>query len=777
MNITLYTADVCGNPKNLCYPHKHSITDEATLKAAVQHDYTAVCFRDGVRRAENFLHADCVIADVDNTHTDNPNEWIDTTHVAKAFPGVMFAAHASRNHKQEKDGKAARPRFHVIFPIEPVETAEEYAAIMRRLIAHFSYFDAGAKDAARFFFGTSSPKGGVQPGSKTLTAFLRELTKDQADQSYPFGETMQAPEMSSRNGSRWKNKAVIPEGRRNDTLHETACSLLIRFGETPKARAEFDECVEFCRPPLPKQEVERIWMSACQFTAKVRAREDYVSPEEFEKELHLHKKGTVLPQMHYRPEDFTDVGQAQVFAETYEGEMHWCSGVGWLAYDGSKWCEDPCDALEQSAHLTNLQREEAMQLLAVCKGNLAALGIPDPESVSGKMVLSPQQEAAMNEWLSAKGYATYVDSRRMSARLKATTEVAQPRLSVPADKLDADPYLLNTPAGTVDLADEGELRHHDPEDLITKLTAASPGADEHSSSIWQKTLRQLFLSDEEIIAYVQQLCGNMLIGKVYSEELILAIGSGANGKSTFFNAIRMVMGDYAGVISSDVLLAGTVRNTAPEKATLRGLRFALASELPMGGRLNANLVKQLCSTDMIRGEAKYKAPVSFTPTHTLVVLTNNLPAIPDTDEGTWRRIRLIPFNAVFKGDRDCKNFAEMLYEESGSAILDWMIAGALRVIAQGMHVTVPESIITLTNSYRMDNDWVLRFLQECTVKVEDGKVTTKELYAACVKWCTENDMAPPKSNPFGRLMTAHGYKSVHTHDRYYSGLCLQIKSK
>ena len=107
-----------------------------------------------------------------------------------------------------------------------------------------------------------------------------------------------------------------------------------------------------------------------------------------------------------------------------------------------------------------------------------------------------------------------------------------------------------------------------------------------------------------------------------------------------------VLGTYSGNISADALTVGCRRNVKPELAEIKGKRILIASELEEGTRLNTATIKQLCSTDQIYGEKKYKDPLSFTPSHLTVLYTNHLPKVGATDPGTWRRLIVIPFNAT-----------------------------------------------------------------------------------------------------------------------------------
>lgn len=115
---TLYSADFLGAPSNCSYPHKTEVVEAADLAAAVSRDYVCAEYMNHYRNGENFLGSDCLPVDCDNDHSENPADWVTPADVQAAFPDITFAVHYSRFHMREKNGKPARPKFHVLFPIE-----------------------------------------------------------------------------------------------------------------------------------------------------------------------------------------------------------------------------------------------------------------------------------------------------------------------------------------------------------------------------------------------------------------------------------------------------------------------------------------------------------------------------------------------------------------------------------------------------------------------------------------------------------------------------------
>ena len=309
-------------------------------------------------------------------------------------------------------------------------------------------------------------------------------------------------------------------------------------------------------------------------------------------------------------------------------------------------------------------------------------------------------------------------------------------LEIDQRDLDADEFLLNTPSATYDLSKGLTALHdHTPGDFITKQTSVDP--DDLNMDIWQAALDTFFVGDTELMNYVQEIAGLSAIGKVCLEALIIAYGEGRNGKSTFWNAISRVLGSYSGNMSADTLTVGCKRNVKPELAEAKGKRLLIASELEEGMRLSTSNVKQLCSTDEIYAEKKYKDPFSYVPSHTLVLYTNHLPKVGAIDAGTWRRLIVIPFNAKIEGNSDIKNYADYLYDKAGGAILTWIIEGAKRVIAKDYHITQPQVVQDAIAKYRENNDWLAHFLNDCCEVDTSYSEKSSDVYNAYRSYCMQ----------------------------------------
>ena len=333
---------------------------------------------------------------------------------------------------------------------------------------------------------------------------------------------------------------------------------------------------------------------------------------------------------------------------------------------------------------------------------------------------------------------------------------------------------LNTPGGTYYLPEGlNGWKPTDPADLLTKVTAVVPSNE--GEELWNDALQLFFCGDQSLIDYVQMICGLCIVGKVYLEAMIIAYGDGRNGKSTFWNVIYKVLGSYSGNISADALTVNCKRNVKPEMAELKGKRMIIAAELQEGMRLNTSVVKQLCSTDPIFAEKKFKAPFHFEPSHTLVLYTNHLPKVGASDDGTWRRLIVIPFHAKIQGKADVKNYAQHLVDNAGGAVLSWLIEGAKKVIEANYQINRPQCVLDAIGAYREGNDWLGNFINECCEVDKSYQEKSGELYRHYREYCLENGEFVRSTSDFYSALEQAGYKRKRTTQcNVIMGLCIKF---
>ena len=616
-----------------------------------------------------------------------------------------------------KHGKIPRPRFHVLFLIGTMTDHAAYSGLKKRVHSIFPCFDTKALDAARFFFGTENPEVEFYPGTITLNECLDLYYPDEPDHAEGWDDEHAF-------------SGVIPEGNRNATMSRFAGRVLKRLGDTDEAYKAFQKHAVQCDPPLDETELHTIWRSAQGFYMRISAQDGYVAPEAYNPSCYL-----------YKPEDDSDVGEARMLAEIFSDRLRYSPATDYISYTGVVWEESIPVAHAVMHDLSDMQLEEATDAAkrtwkALENNGVAEIIKSTPNRKKAVAMLNSEQAVAYAAYREAVAYADFAMKYRESRNIRAILNEVPSMVLIRPQDLDADPFLLNTPGCAYDLSRglEGTILHQ-ADHFMTKVTSVDPG--DKGRQLWVDALHTFFCGDPELIRYVQLVAGMAAVGKVFVEAMIIAYGDGRNGKSTFWNVMARVLGSYSGNISADALTVGCRRNIKPEMAEVKGKRLLIAAELEEGTRLNTSTVKQLCSTDEVYAEKKYKAPFSYVPSHTLVLYTNHLPKVGAIDAGIWRRLIVIPFNAKIEGRSDIKNYADFLYENAGSSVLAWILEGAREVIRRGFKIDLPACVREAIRDYREENDWLGHFLDErCEIGTE-LEAKSGELYASYRAFCLE----------------------------------------
>lgn len=735
MQVTICTANCTGQAANCSYPNKVTVTTPRQLQEAVKRDHVCGEFQGNYRSIWNFLRSNVIVMDIDNDHTEDAAEWVTPEKLEELFANVEYLLAPSRHHLLAKEGKSPRPRYHVYFPIMEITDAEQYAKLKKTIWQTYPFFDGNALDAARFIFGAECEEVIFHEGWMTIDEEVGGVEiKEDAD------------------ADRQENVASGPilVGSRNNTMSRFAGRVLKKYGVTDKAKEAFDIHARRCDPPLPEEELNTIWNSAVRFYKKtIVTQEGYVAPDEYNAEF-----GTI------KPDDYSDMGEARALVDEYKDELLYTDATEFLSYDGICWRENRQKAVGAVEEFLDMQLVDAKGQFNDCSQVLINAGIPEMTVRAGgkalEKLITPELMDPYKEYLAAKAYYAFVMKYRNFKNIVNTQNAAKPMVAADINMFDAQENFLNTPSATYDLklGMAGE-RPHRATDLLTKITNCAPG--DEGKDLWEEALNLFFCNDQELIDYVQETVGLAAIGKVYVEALIISYGEGRNGKSTFWNTISRVMGTYSGAMSADALTAGCRRNVKPEIAELKGKRLVIAAELEEGMRLSTSILKQLCSTDQIRGEKKFKDPFDFTPSHTVVLYTNHLPKVGASDDGTWRRLIVLPFHAKIEGSSDIKNYSDYLYEHAGPAVMSWIIEGAQKVIAHEYKIKPPKVVADAIAEYRGMNDWLSQFLEDCC-EVQDGlEEKSGELYQEYRAYCLRTGEYARNNADFTAALEKRGF--------------------
>jgi putative DNA primase/helicase len=328
-------------------------------------------------------------------------------------------------------------------------------------------------------------------------------------------------------------------------------------------------------------------------------------------------------------------------------------------------------------------------------------------------------------------------------RLRAMVKLAEtePGIPVTPAQLDADPWLLNVLNGTIDLR-TGELRPHNKADLITKVAPIEydPGA---RSSVWTDFLDRITRGDAELQAFLQRLAGASLAGVAPDEIFVLLVGGTATGKSTFLEATKAAMGEYAVTADVDTFLRRIQDGPRNDIARLVGARLVTCSEAPPGRALDERLVKQLTGGDKMSARFLYREFFEFLPQFTPWMATNHRPTVRDDDDAIWRRLIEVPFTVEIPEDERDPAVKAFLRNPSkgGPAVLAWTVDGCVAWQREGLRR--PQCVREATAAYRGEMSAVSDFLEECCELAADSWTAAKAITQAHQGWSWEQGYRYP----------------------------------
>lgn len=420
----------------------------------------------------------------------------------------------------------------------------------------------------------------------------------------------------------------------------------------------------------------------------------------------------------------TDLGNAQRLVAQHGSDLHYVYRWGqWLIWDDTRWEMDETGEIERRAkHTVRTIYQEA--------GNAQ----------------DSEDRKALAKWAYKSESQNRIGAMIALAR-------SEPGIAVAHTELDANPMLLNVGNGTLDLR-TGTLRPHQRQDLTTKRIGTNYDAGAKCPR-WLQFLDRILASDQDLIAFVQKAVGYTLTGDVSEQCLFFMHGNGKNGKSTFTETVMQLLGDYAQKAPTEMLIQ---KNNGPgipnDIARLPGARFVVAAELEEGKRLAESVVKDLTGGDTMTARFMRQEWFEFQPSHKLWIYGNHKPIIRGTDDGIWRRLRLIPFTVQIPEEEQDPKLKEKLQEEL-PGILAWAVEGCRQWYAQGLGL--PLAVQAATSGYRSEMDALGAYLDENCMIGPRYQVAFKALYADYVEWCETNGERPLGGRRFGNELNQRGY--------------------
>ncbi|ARK23587.1 DNA primase [Sporosarcina sp. P37] len=412
----------------------------------------------------------------------------------------------------------------------------------------------------------------------------------------------------------------------------------------------------------------------------------------------------------------TELGNAERIAYEYGHTIKYVGDMGWLIWDGKRWRFD---------NKKEIERITAKVLRGLYKS--------DDEMESKWARMCERRNIRMN---SIKDLMPLVPGER--------------------EEFDRHKYLLNIENGVIDLQ-TGNLKPHDRELKLTQI--ANVEFDENAKCpVWMKFIDQIFQGDKDLIEYMQRLAGYSLTGDISEQGMYFLVGGGSNGKSTFVNTIKKIMGDYGSQTNSETFIKRKNDGANNDIARLANARFVSAVESEEGEKLQESLVKTITGGEPITARFLRQEYFEFIPEFKVFFTTNHKPVIGGLDDGIWRRVKIIPFTLNLKPHERDKKLEEKLSLEI-PGIFNWILEGCLKWQKSGLQE--PKIVRDATGAYKDDMDILAPFLDEiCYTKEPKNEaimIEAKELYGVYNNWCFKAGERTVGNRTFYRMLETKGF--------------------
>lgn len=428
-----------------------------------------------------------------------------------------------------------------------------------------------------------------------------------------------------------------------------------------------------------------------------------------------------------RPPAFSDEALALRFADRHADDLRFVSAWNkWLSWTGDHW------RFDDTLHVYDQARRTCREAAAECNKPKTATAIASAKTVAAVERLS-----------------------RADRRLAATV-----------DQWDADPWLLNTPGGVVDLR-TGDMRPHRAVDYMTKITAAAPGGD---CPRFLAFLDRIAGGDQELVAYIRRVFGYALTGLTREHALFFGYGTGANGKSVLLSTVSGIMGYYHKTAPIETFTATTGDRHPTDLAGLRGARLVTATETEEGRRWAEAKIKQLTGGDTVSARFMRQDFFEYRPAFKLVIAGNHKPSLRSVDEAIRRRFHLIPFAVTIPPEERDGTLTEKMQAE-WSGILAWLIEGCLEWQTEGLRP--PQAVLAATEAYLSAEDSVAAWIEDKCERSVSAWESSTSLFASWTAWATAAGENPGNAKRFAQALETRGFMpSRKKYGRGFEGLAL-----
>ena len=318
-----------------------------------------------------------------------------------------------------------------------------------------------------------------------------------------------------------------------------------------------------------------------------------------------------------------------------------------------------------------------------------------------------------------------------------------------------DTVLLNCLNGTLEVTKNNiKLREHNKADFLKYVL----NFDYEKKATAPKFIKYLNdVLDEDTQKVLQEFAGYIFINHLKLEKSLICFGSGANGKSVFFEVLKSLLGNPN--ISTMSLGDLTDKNSGESnRALLKDKLVNYGSEI-RGQNIDLDIFKRLVSGEPVQARLKYGNPFMLESNTKMIFNANELPNINEHNEAVFRRFIIIPFDKTIPEDKRDSELHRKIIDNELSGVLNWILEGLERLL-ENEKFSVSKKTLEAIEDYKKESDNVALFVEEHNYKVtniEDYFVSIADLYDNYKTTTKDNGKHPLGKNKFSNRFKSLGF--------------------
>jgi P4 family phage/plasmid primase-like protien len=315
------------------------------------------------------------------------------------------------------------------------------------------------------------------------------------------------------------------------------------------------------------------------------------------------------------------------------------------------------------------------------------------------------------------------------------------------EKLDENRYLIGFNNGIYDLK-MGYFRNGRPEDYISMSTKCDYINYDNSNKYIQNVYHffEQIQPENEMREYLLTKMSSFLEGIQRDQKFEIWTGTGANGKGRILKLILDSFGDYACTIPITLLTKPRADSNSctPALAMTKGKRCCAFQEPENDDKIYVGHMKNITGGDKLMARSLYSDPVEFYPQFKTILACNKLPDIPSSDGGTWRRIRVVPFEVKFV-DNPIESFHKKKIDNLDDLIIEWRSA-FMSILVEKYKIYIknginePSIVLLQTNEYQNNSDIFMEYIRDNIMSTDNKDyISFDDLWEDFKKWYKESN--------------------------------------